>query len=91
MIPSHRDRGIGAKLISEAERQARDLGHVAIVLGVEVNNEAAHRLYERLGYREWPHGEMRDAYTWTDDAGQEHEQEEVVIWMEKRLDVEECH
>ena len=89
VIPSHRNRGIGSALIGEAERRARDLGHESTVLGVEVNNHAARRLYERLGYREWPHGQMRDSYTWTDDAGHEHEQEEIVTWMEKRLGVEE--
>ncbi len=88
VIPSHRDRGMGSALIAEAERRARDLGHAATVLGVEVNNHAAHRLYERLGYQDWPHGWMRGSYTWTDDSGREHEQEEVVVWMDKRLVVE---
>ena len=56
------------------------------MLGVEIGNRAAHRLYERLGYRDWAHGPIRDSYTWTDDAGLEHEQEELVLWMEKRLE-----
>ena len=87
VIPSHRNRGIGTALIADAERRARDLGHASTVLGVEVDNHAARRLYERLGYRAWEHGEMRDSYTWTDDDGHEREQEEVVIWMRKRVDV----
>jgi len=68
-----------------AEQRARDLGNAATVLGVEVNNHAAHRLYERLGYRDWSGGEFHDSYTWTDDAGTDHEQEETIIFMEKRL------
>jgi len=89
VVPALRNQGVGSALIIAAELRARDLGHTAVVLGVEVNNHAAHRLYGRLGYQDWPHGEMRDSYTWTDDTGIEHEQEENVIWMEKRLEAED--
>lgn len=89
VIPALRNQGIGSSLITTAERRARDLGHTATVLGVEVNNDAAHRLYERLGYQDWPHGQTCDSYIWTDDAGNEHEQEETVVWMQKRLKASE--
>jgi GNAT superfamily N-acetyltransferase len=87
VVPQLRNRGIGSRLIAAAEHLARDLGHTATVLGVEVDNHSAHRLYRRLGYRDWPHGETRDSYTWTDDGGIEHVQEESVVWMEKRFTV----
>ena len=80
-----RNQGIGTALIAAAEQHARDLGHTATVLGVEVHNHAAHRLYRRLGYRDWSRGEMRDSYTWTDDAGVAHEHEEIVLWLSKPL------
>jgi len=87
VVPAIRNRGIGSALIDAAERRARDLGHTATVLGVEVGNHAAHRLYERLGYRDWPYGETEESYTWTDDTGTEREQHETIIWMEKQLAV----
>ena len=80
-----RNRGIGTRLVAAAEQLARELGHTSTVIGVEVGNRAAHRLYERLGYRDWPHGPMQDSYTWTDDGGVEHEQFETVVWMAKAL------
>lgn len=85
VVPALRNRGIGSALVATAERLARDLGHTDAVLAVEVDNRAAHRLYERLGYRDWAHGEVRDSYTWTDEAGVERDQEQAIVWMAKRL------
>jgi ribosomal protein S18 acetylase RimI-like enzyme len=48
-----RNNGIGTHLLAEAERRLRNLGHRRVALGVRVDNEAAIRLYERLGYRRW--------------------------------------
>ena len=48
-----RNNGIGTHLLAEAERRLRDLGHRRVALGVRVDNDAAIRLYERLGYRRW--------------------------------------
>lgn len=48
-----RNNGIGTHLLAEAERRLRDLGHRRVALGVRVDNRAAIRLYERLGYRKW--------------------------------------
>jgi ribosomal protein S18 acetylase RimI-like enzyme len=53
VAPGHRNNGIGTRLLAEAERRLRDLGHERVALGVRVDNEAAIRLYERLGYRQW--------------------------------------
>lgn len=45
-----RNRGIGTALIQRAEQYANELGISAIRLHVEKANEAATRLYERLGF-----------------------------------------
>ena len=45
-----RGRGIGERLLVAAERAARRRGANAIRLEVRVDNLAAQRLYERLGY-----------------------------------------
>jgi ribosomal protein S18 acetylase RimI-like enzyme len=46
----YRNRGIGTALIRRAEARARELAIPAIVFHVEKSNEAALRLYERLGW-----------------------------------------
>lgn len=46
-----RGRGIGTKLTLALEKKARELGYTTVGLGVEVKNERAIDLYERLGYK----------------------------------------
>lgn len=48
---THRNRGIGSALIRQTEEYAKNLGISTVVFHVEKSNEAAFRLYERLGYR----------------------------------------
>ena len=49
--PTVRRKGIAAQLCGEAERMTRDsLGYSALHLRVESSNEAAKRLYEKIGY-----------------------------------------
>lgn len=57
--PEHRGMGVGTELIGEAERLLVSNGVREMALAVEVNNEAAARLYTRLEYREWPHGQVK--------------------------------
>jgi GNAT superfamily N-acetyltransferase len=45
-----RGRGIGATLMSEAERWARERGAVKLRVGSRTTREGAHRFYERQGY-----------------------------------------
>lgn len=49
--PEARGRGVGAALVSAAESAARQRRVRAVRLEVRVDNVAAIRLYERLGYR----------------------------------------
>lgn len=46
----YRGRGIGTRLIREAEAYARKIGIRRIIFHVEKRNTSAYRLYERLGY-----------------------------------------
>ncbi len=55
VVPEHRNRRIGTRLVEEAERRLRDLGHARVALGVDLDNQRAHALYRRLGYQEWEH------------------------------------
>jgi GNAT superfamily N-acetyltransferase len=67
--PAHRGGGTGTELIAAAERRLRMLGYRRVALAVEVRNGRATRLYERLGYEEWPHPTVK-CYSLGDGTGQ---------------------
>ena len=52
VVPSHRRRGLSAKVMHECERVLRERGCDTYVLEVIDTNEKAIALYERLGFRE---------------------------------------
>jgi GNAT superfamily N-acetyltransferase len=62
-------KGTGTQLIAYAEDMARAAGAAAIGLAVEVSNQAAKRLYLRLGYLDWGRGLVVDQWAETDSAG----------------------
>jgi ribosomal protein S18 acetylase RimI-like enzyme len=49
--PSRQGRGYGRQLIEAGCDRARKLGHLRVALLVDLENEAAKRLYERIGFR----------------------------------------
>ncbi len=51
VAPALRGRGVGYKLVRSLETLARDAGASTMWLHVSVHNDAAVRLYEKLGYR----------------------------------------
>lgn len=67
VLPGYRNRGIGTRLVSAAERHLRTLKFDRVALAVEVTNTDAARLYERLGYRNWNHDPVI-CYTRLDDS-----------------------
>jgi GNAT superfamily N-acetyltransferase len=69
--PEHRGHGIGTRLIRAAERRLRMLGFHRVALAVEVTNRGVARLYQRLGYEEWPHSTVK-CYSLADDEGERH-------------------
>ena len=52
--PVARGRGMGEALTRRVLDRARELGFTAVVLSSSENMHAAHRLYERLGFRRTP-------------------------------------
>lgn len=51
VLPSHRGRGLGTRLLTELERELEAAGVSDLIIGVLPGNEAAIRLYQRHGYR----------------------------------------
>jgi ribosomal protein S18 acetylase RimI-like enzyme len=58
--PAYRGRGLAARLIRQAEAEARDAGALYMRLEVAINNHGAIKLYEKLGYFQF--GQYRDYY-----------------------------
>jgi ribosomal protein S18 acetylase RimI-like enzyme len=52
LFPEFRGRGLGTRLLGHAEGLAKSAGATQVSLIVESENEAAWRLYERIGYAE---------------------------------------
>jgi ribosomal protein S18 acetylase RimI-like enzyme len=51
VLPSHRGRGVGSRLLEALERELESIGVRDLILGVLAGNEDAIRLYRRRGYR----------------------------------------
>ncbi len=64
--PAQRGQGLAARLIAEAEREARGAGALYMRLEVAGNNDGAIRLYRKLGYQTF--GLYRDYYEDHTDA-----------------------
>ncbi|HVH93798.1 MAG TPA: GNAT family N-acetyltransferase, partial [Nocardioidaceae bacterium] len=52
--PENRRRGVAGALIGVCMERARELGYDALALSSLPVQQAAHRLYERLGFRRAP-------------------------------------
>ncbi|MFD0560478.1 ribosomal protein S18 acetylase RimI-like enzyme [Stackebrandtia endophytica] len=59
---NQRRRGIGRLMVAALERAAVDRGHRRVALGVDPDNIPALRLYQSLGYHDWPHGPIEISY-----------------------------
>jgi len=53
VLPDHRGRGVGRRLLEEIERRARARGSSKLTLEVHASNEGAMRLYRRFGFGPW--------------------------------------
>lgn len=79
--------GLATRLISEAERRIRERGRRIATLGVDIADERARALYERLGYRVY--GRAPDSWERFDDEGHPYVYETEVVRMRKELDAPE--
>lgn len=58
VLPCHRNRGVGTKLIEAIENHLLAHGFDRVALAVELTNDSAARLYHRLGFFDWGHSEV---------------------------------
>jgi GNAT superfamily N-acetyltransferase len=61
VAPPARGRGVGAALMDECVRRARQSGAAALTLHTTDIMQAAMRLYERLGFRRFPELDLQPA------------------------------
>jgi GNAT superfamily N-acetyltransferase len=78
-----RRKGVATAIIEKAEQLAKEKGCVCIGLEVGVCNPEAKRLYERLDYVDWGHGEFSISWEYKDKNGNKGIETEVVIYMQK--------
>ena len=60
VAPEARGRGVASALLAAVEKHARDSGARKLILRVLSTNDAALRLYERLGFRQ--EGTLREEF-----------------------------
>jgi GNAT superfamily N-acetyltransferase len=68
VVEHRRNSGVGTAIIEAAESRVLGLGLKKLALGLRLHNHAAARLYDRLGYREWEHGEIWTTYVVMSDG-----------------------
>ena len=86
VMPEHRSRGIGARILGYGERMAIERGFTQIGLAVGTDNPRARALYERLGYVDTGFGVFEIGGAYTDIQGNIREWREVCEYLVKGLD-----
>lgn len=81
-----RSQGVGRQLVDFAEQLASTRGYSFLGLSVAAEtNDAARRLYERLGYQDVHFGEYVERGAYVDSRGQRRTWEEACIYLIKDL------
>lgn len=83
--PEYRSKGVGSRLLGQAESLAGHRRHPLIGLGVNIDNHRARSLYLRLGYEDSGMGQYHDRWEWTDSNGNSQWYEEDCEYLVKRL------
>lgn len=91
VIPGYWSRGIGTRLMDQAEALAARHGFIQIGLDVAIDNDRAISLYERRGYKDLGFGERTVSWGYIDLEGQEQVQTDVLAYLVKLLSREVSH
>ncbi|MFI7616865.1 GNAT family N-acetyltransferase [Nonomuraea terrae] len=85
VVPWRRNGGIGTELVWAAEERLLAEGHEQVALGVGLDNPGAQRLYQRLGYAEWPYGEVATTNVVHHPDGRQERQREMCRILVRKL------
>jgi GNAT superfamily N-acetyltransferase len=91
VVPDCWSRGIGTRLMDEAESLAAQHGSIQAGLDVAIDNDRAIALYERRGYVDLGFGERAVSWTYVDADGQVQVQNDVLVYLVKLLEREVSH
>jgi GNAT superfamily N-acetyltransferase len=80
-----RSRGVGTRLMEEAEDLVLRAGHPQIAVGVDINNYRARSLYERRGYVESGIKPYRSSWSFVDRRGRFTTRTERILYLIKAL------
>ena len=83
VLSSLRSQGIGTSILQMAEASAQARGYAQLGLSVAVDNPAALRLYERLGYGDAGFGEYVEHGEFMDAQGQKQSWTESCLYLIK--------
>lgn len=84
--PEKRSLGIGRQLINKAETMVKEKGFNQVALAVEIDNSHAKKLYEKLSYSDWGHGEYFDKWVEKSDDGEEVRHNDPCYYLVKSLE-----
>jgi len=88
VAPGYRCRGVGSRLLDEAETLVTQRGFPRLGLGAAVDNTRARNLYQRKGFEDAGFGEYPSGGVYNDRDGSERRWEEICIYLIKRLEEE---
>ena len=83
--PEMRSRGIGRKLINEAEKVCREKGFKRVGLAVDTSNIRAEELYKKIGYLDSGIGEFDSIWYDTKEDGYREKYIDHCIYLVKDL------
>ena len=85
VVPQCRAKGVGSRLLQEAEARARQESYPRIGLGVAVDNIGARRFYQRHGYEDAGFGEYKSGGGYVDRDGKDQTWEEICHYLVKLI------
>ena len=85
VVPQHRSKGVGSRLLQEAEARVQQEDYSHIGLGVAVDNPGARRLYQHQGYDDAGFGEYTSGGSYINREGKEQTWEENCFYLLKPI------
>lgn len=85
VVPQYRSKGVGSRLLQEAEVRVQQEGYNRIGLGVAVDNAGARRRYQQQGYEDAGFAHYKSGGHYLDLEGKEQTWEEICCYLVKPI------